>query len=96
MKIALIKPDMGDIISGYDIADGNMEPLQLAIITGLVKNHDEGRLLYDGHWWNHPDYRYNQATFKPRLISADQLSEATVKAKLYHEGNNNDLNSKSK
>jgi radical SAM superfamily enzyme YgiQ (UPF0313 family) len=43
---------------------------------------DEDRLLYDGHWWNHPDYRYNQATFKPRLISPKQLSEATVKANL--------------
>ncbi len=40
----------------------------------------EDRLLYDGHWWNHPDYRYNQATFKPKLMSPEQLSEATVKA----------------
>jgi hypothetical protein len=43
---------------------------------------DEGRLLYDGHWWNHPDYRYSKATFKPRFISPEQLSEATVKANL--------------
>jgi radical SAM superfamily enzyme YgiQ (UPF0313 family) len=43
---------------------------------------EEGRLLFDGHWWNHPDYRYNQATFLPRLISPDKLSEATVKANL--------------
>lgn len=43
---------------------------------------DEGRLLYEWHWWNHPDYRYNQATFKPRLISPEQLSKATVKANL--------------
>ncbi len=43
---------------------------------------EQGRLLYDGRWWNHPDYRYNQATFKPRLISPEQLSEATVKANL--------------
>ena len=40
----------------------------------------EGRLLYDGHWWNHPDYRYNQAVFQPKLISAEQLSEAAIKA----------------
>jgi len=40
----------------------------------------EGRLLFDGHWWNHPDYRYNKATFKPKLITPEQLSEATVKA----------------
>lgn len=40
----------------------------------------EDRLLYDGHWWDHPDYRYNQATFKPKLMSPEQLSEATIKA----------------
>ena len=40
----------------------------------------ENRLLYDGHWWNHPDYRYNQAAFIPKLMSAEQLSAATVKA----------------
>ncbi|MFA9391507.1 MAG: radical SAM protein [Prolixibacteraceae bacterium] len=40
----------------------------------------EDRLLYDGQWWNHPDYRYNQATFQPKLMSPETLSEATVKA----------------
>lgn len=40
----------------------------------------EDRLLYDGQWWNHPDYRYNQATFKPKLMRPEQLSEATIKA----------------
>lgn len=41
---------------------------------------EENRLLYDGHWWNHPDYRYNQAAFVPKLITPEQLSEATIKA----------------
>jgi len=40
----------------------------------------EDRLLYDGHWWNHPDYRYNQAAFIPKLMSPHQLSEALAKA----------------
>jgi len=40
----------------------------------------ENRLLFDGKWWNHKDYRYNQAAFLPKLISPEQLSEATVKA----------------
>ncbi len=40
----------------------------------------ENRLLYDGHWWNHPDYRYNQAAFIPKLMTAEKLGEATVKA----------------
>ena len=25
----------------------------------------EGRLLYDGRWWLHPDYRFNHAAFRP-------------------------------
>lgn len=41
---------------------------------------NESRLLYNGTWWNHPDYRYNMAAFKPRLMTADQLTEATIKA----------------
>ncbi len=40
----------------------------------------EDRLLYGGKWWNHPDYRYNQATFKPKHMSPQELSDATVKA----------------
>jgi radical SAM superfamily enzyme YgiQ (UPF0313 family) len=40
----------------------------------------EGRLLYDGQWWNHPDYRYNHAAFVPKLMTPEQLSEATIKA----------------
>lgn len=40
----------------------------------------QGRLLYDGHWWNHPDYRYNQAGFVPKGMSPEALSEATIEA----------------
>lgn len=40
----------------------------------------ENRLLFDGEWWNHPDYRYNMATFIPKNMSPEQLSEATMKA----------------
>jgi radical SAM superfamily enzyme YgiQ (UPF0313 family) len=36
----------------------------------------EGRLLYDGQWWLHPDYRFNYAAFKPRRMTADELTEA--------------------
>ena len=35
-----------------------------------------GRLLYDGAWWLHPEYRFNHATFRPKLMSADELIEA--------------------
>ena len=40
----------------------------------------EGRLLYDGRWWNHPDFEYNMATFVPKKMTPLQLSDATVKA----------------
>lgn len=40
----------------------------------------EGRLLFDGAWWNHPDYRYNMAPFVPRAMSPEQLGAAAVKA----------------
>ena len=35
----------------------------------------EGRLLYDGRWWLHPDYRFNHAAFAGRM-TADELTEA--------------------
>jgi len=40
----------------------------------------ENRLLYDGHWWNHPDFMYNKATFVPKNITPEQLADAAVKA----------------
>ena len=36
----------------------------------------EGRLLFDGKWWLHPEYRFNQAAFVPRRMSPEQLTEA--------------------
>jgi radical SAM superfamily enzyme YgiQ (UPF0313 family) len=36
----------------------------------------EGRLLYDGRWWLHPDYRFNHAAFRPARMTPDQLTEA--------------------
>jgi len=36
---------------------------------------EEDRLLYDGRWWLHPDYRFNSAAFRPRGMTADQLTE---------------------
>lgn len=40
----------------------------------------EGRLLYDNHWWNHKDFRYNDATFEPKLMTKDELKQAAVDA----------------
>ncbi len=41
----------------------------------------QGRLLYDGKWWLHPEYRFNQAAFKPRKMTADELTEACHEAR---------------
>lgn len=41
----------------------------------------ENRLLYDGKWWLHPDYRFNHAPFQPKLMSADELTEAGLRAR---------------
>ncbi len=41
----------------------------------------EGRLLYDGRWWLHPDYRFNAAAFQPRLMSPEELTEAGLHAR---------------
>jgi hypothetical protein len=45
--------------------------------TPLYKRLEaEGRLLYDGKWWLHPEYRFNYAAFRPKHMTADELTEA--------------------
>jgi radical SAM superfamily enzyme YgiQ (UPF0313 family) len=41
----------------------------------------EGRLLYDGRWWLHPDYRFNYAAFRPKKMEPEQLTEACFRAR---------------
>ena len=41
----------------------------------------EGRLLFDGKWWLHPDYRFNHAAFQPKQMSPDELTEACFQAR---------------
>ncbi|MBT8078229.1 MAG: B12-binding domain-containing radical SAM protein [Gammaproteobacteria bacterium] len=36
----------------------------------------EGRLLWGGKWWLHPDYRFNHAAFVPRHMSPEELTES--------------------
>jgi len=40
---------------------------------------ESGRLLYDGKWWLHPDYRFNHAAFRPANMSADELTEISFR-----------------
>ena len=42
----------------------------------------EGRLLYDGKWWLHPQYRFNNAAFVPRLMSPEELTQACHAARV--------------
>lgn len=37
----------------------------------------ENRLLYDGKWWLHEDYRFNYAAFTPKNLTADELTAAS-------------------
>ena len=40
----------------------------------------EGRLIYD-RWWLDPNYRYGQATYHPKLMTADELTEGCLFAR---------------
>lgn len=40
----------------------------------------EGRLVHD-RWWLAPDFRYGQATFHPRRMTAEQLTEGCYRAR---------------
>jgi len=45
--------------------------------TPLYKKLEkEGRLLFDGKWWLHPEYRFNQAAFVPTNMSPEELTDA--------------------
>ncbi|MDE6434055.1 MAG: B12-binding domain-containing radical SAM protein [Lachnospiraceae bacterium] len=37
----------------------------------------EGRLLYDGKWWLHEDYRFNYASIVPKNMTAKELTEVS-------------------
>ena len=34
----------------------------------------EGRLLFDGEWWKHPEYRFNHAAFRPANMTPEELT----------------------
>lgn len=41
----------------------------------------EGRLLYDGKWWLHEDYRFNYAAIVPENMTADELTEVSFECR---------------
>ncbi len=42
----------------------------------------ENRLLYDGKWWLHPEYRFNSAAFIPKTMTPDELTAACHEARV--------------
>lgn len=42
----------------------------------------EGRHLYDGQWWLHPKYRFNDCSFVPARMTPDELTRACYEARL--------------
>jgi len=38
----------------------------------------ENRLLFDGKWWLHPDYRFNHAAFVPKNMTVEELNETSL------------------
>jgi radical SAM superfamily enzyme YgiQ (UPF0313 family) len=41
----------------------------------------ERRLLFDGQWWLHPDYRFNHAAFRPARMSPEELTEIGLESR---------------
>lgn len=39
------------------------------------KLQEEGRLLYEGKWWLHPEYQFNHAAFRPAQMTAEELTQ---------------------
>ncbi len=46
-----------------------------------AKLERENRLLFDGKWWLHPDYRFNHASFVPKHMSPETLTELSFEAR---------------
>ena len=44
--------------------------------------NQEQRLLYDGKWWLHPEYRFNNAAFTPKLMTPNELTDACHEARV--------------
>jgi radical SAM superfamily enzyme YgiQ (UPF0313 family) len=42
---------------------------------------EENRLLFDGNWWLHPDYRFNHAAFIPKNMEPEELTALGMKAR---------------
>jgi len=63
------------------LAIANFNPLTPTPATPLYDRlRAENRLLFDD-WWLDPNFRYGQALFHPRLMTADELTEGCFRAR---------------
>ena len=63
------------------LAIANFNPLTPTPGTPLYRHlHAENRLLFD-RWWLDPDFRYGQALFHPRQMTANELTEGCFRAR---------------
>lgn len=61
------------------MADFNvLVPFPNTPLYNELKN--QNRLLYDGKWWLHPDYRFGKATFVPKNMTPNELESACFNA----------------
>jgi radical SAM superfamily enzyme YgiQ (UPF0313 family) len=78
-------PDCFDITVDFAIENNfclaNFSPLSPLPGTKVYSQlQEEGRLLYD-RWWLDPTYRYGEAMFEPKGMTADQLTEGCYRAR---------------
>lgn len=60
---------------------GGFNPLMPTPGTRLYDElQREGRMIHD-RWWIDPDYRYGEATFRPRRMTAEQFTEGCFRAR---------------
>jgi radical SAM superfamily enzyme YgiQ (UPF0313 family) len=63
------------------LAIANFNPLTPTPATKLYERlQAENRLIYE-RWWLDPDFRYGQALFHPRGMTADELTEGCFRAR---------------
>jgi radical SAM superfamily enzyme YgiQ (UPF0313 family) len=66
---------------GANLAIANFNPLTPTPGTPLYDRlQAEKRLLFD-RWWLDPDFRYGQALFHPRRMTAEELTEGCFRAR---------------
>lgn len=56
-----------------------LQPYPATPLYEQLKN--DGRLLYGGKWWLHPEYRFNHASFMPANMSPEELTQVSFECR---------------